>query len=208
MVAALMALALLSGCGGGDDDSDADTAAPVVKTLADPSDLAGIQTTPPPWPPELDNLRARLERIGIPALKVEGTALDVHFLVYVVVDGQPVEVPTSIGLNGEERAGRIIDDGFVSPVHTHDSSGLVHVHSTTKRPYTLGQFFDVWGVLFTDDCVSGLCAEGERKVRVFHNGQEQASGVRDRVVANQDVFVVAFGTADQLPSPLPAKFPS
>jgi hypothetical protein len=44
-----------------------------------------------------------------------------------------------------------------SPIHTHDTSGIVHIESPTVRPFTLGQFFDVWGVRFTSDCIGGDC---------------------------------------------------
>ena len=33
----------------------------------------------------------------------------------------------------------------MSPLHTHDSSGTIHVESTEYRNYTLGQFLNIWG---------------------------------------------------------------
>jgi hypothetical protein len=38
----------------------------------------------------------------------------------------------------------------MSPLHTHDSSGLIHVESNTFRNYTLGEFLDIWKGLNTD----------------------------------------------------------
>ena len=34
----------------------------------------------------------------------------------------------------------------VSPLHTHDYSGTIHVESTANRNYTLGEFLNVWGI--------------------------------------------------------------
>jgi hypothetical protein len=32
-----------------------------------------------------------------------------------------------------------------SPLHTHDTSGIIHVESPTVRSFTLGEFVDLWG---------------------------------------------------------------
>ncbi len=33
----------------------------------------------------------------------------------------------------------------MAPLHTHDTSGIIHVESNTVRPYTLGEFLNIWG---------------------------------------------------------------
>lgn len=38
----------------------------------------------------------------------------------------------------------------MSPLHTHDSSGLIHVESNTVRNYFLGEFLDIWKGLNID----------------------------------------------------------
>jgi hypothetical protein len=38
--------------------------------------------------------------------------------------------------------------GF-APLHTHDSSGIIHVESIVNRTYTLGEFLNIWGGLDT-----------------------------------------------------------
>jgi len=32
----------------------------------------------------------------------------------------------------------------MSPLHTHDATGLIHVESNTIRNFTLGEFLDIW----------------------------------------------------------------
>lgn len=34
----------------------------------------------------------------------------------------------------------------MAPLHTHDDSGILHVESTVKRDYTLGEFLKTWGL--------------------------------------------------------------
>ncbi len=38
----------------------------------------------------------------------------------------------------------------MAPLHTHDTSGIIHVESNTVRPYTLGEFLSIWGGLDTN----------------------------------------------------------
>ena len=38
----------------------------------------------------------------------------------------------------------------MSPLHTHDDSGTIHVESNTVRNYTLGEFLDIWRGLDSD----------------------------------------------------------
>jgi hypothetical protein len=35
----------------------------------------------------------------------------------------------------------------MAPLHTHDASGIIHVESSVKRNYTLGEFLNTWGGL-------------------------------------------------------------
>jgi hypothetical protein len=34
----------------------------------------------------------------------------------------------------------------MAPLHTHDSSGTIHVESLINRNYTLGEFLNIWGI--------------------------------------------------------------
>ena len=42
-----------------------------------------------------------------------------------------------------------MSDGMsgMAPLHTHDTSGIIHVESSVKRNYTLGEFLNTWGGL-------------------------------------------------------------
>jgi hypothetical protein len=46
-------------------------------------------------------------------------------------------VPANIGI--DEQA------GYLTSLHTHDATGIIHVESPTRRSFNLGDFFDVWG---------------------------------------------------------------
>ena len=95
--------------------------------------------------------------------------------------------------------------GF-APLHVHDTSGVIHVESPTVRGYTLGQFFAVWGVRFTPSCLGGYCAGGPRRLRVFVDGTAVRGDPTALALEPHQEIVVAFGTAAQLPSPIPSTY--
>jgi hypothetical protein len=172
---------------------------PQVACPAPTRELPGLQTGNPPWSPALETLEARLEAIGAPILRREGQAVDRHVQVEVMVDGQRVLVPDTIGINGTEIQGGVMSTGFVTEMHTHDRSGLVHIHAEAERPFLLGEFFDVWGVAFDADRIGGACASGDRTVRVLVDGTEAGGDPRSVEMTDGSTIVVAIGTPDQLP---------
>jgi hypothetical protein len=181
---------LLAACGdGGESPSAAD-----LPACPEPSEtLPGMRTGAAPWPPELDNLGERLDRIGLPRLTQEGQALDFHVQLSVEVEGTDVRVPTSVGLNGEEVAGGRMVSGFVAAIHTHDDTGLVHVHSPDVRPYTLGQLFDVWGVSFTEERIGGYCADDGHALTVEANGEAVAGDPRRLELEDRQRVEISYG---------------
>jgi hypothetical protein len=160
----------------------------VVNTAA----LLGLQRGPAPWSAEKENLRARLRVLGLPALALQGTKLHTHQHLDVFVDGRHITVPAGIGINVAER--------FISPIHTHDASGLIHVESPTSRSFSLAELFGVWGVRLTNNCLGCRCGAGE--LRVFVNGRQVADPNR-ALLGRHDEIVVAFGHP---PKPLPSSY--
>lgn len=160
--------------------------------------LPGELTGSAPWPANAGRLRARLRALGLPALGREGTALHIHQHLDVFVRGRRVAVPAGIGIAASA--------GFISPLHTHDASGVVHVESPDVRTFTLGQLFGVWGVRFTKRCLGGYCAHGGERLWVFSDGHLFTGDPRVLPLAPQAEIVVAFGTRGELPEPLPSGY--
>lgn len=83
-----------------------------------------------------------------------------HVSLNVTIDGKPIIVPANIGIT---QTGIFADpslfadhslDKFgmqgMSPLHTHDYSGTIHIESNAVRNYTLGEFLAIWKGLNTD----------------------------------------------------------
>jgi hypothetical protein len=160
--------------------------------------LPGLQLSNGPWIPEMAHLAERLQLIGLPALREEGTAFHIHQHLDLFINGQSIPIPAEIGIN------RIVR--FISPVHTHDASGTIHIESPEAARYTLGQFFDIWGVRLTPTCLGGYCATGEKSLRVYVNGSLVNANIRNVVLEADQAIVLAYGTAKELPNPMPSKF--
>jgi hypothetical protein len=78
--------------------------------------------------------------------------MHIHPQITVSVNGQPTTVPENLGIDSTLWKDHSLDKyGMqgMSPLHTHDNSGTIHVESSTNRDYTLGEFVDVWGSLDT-----------------------------------------------------------
>ena len=163
-----------------------------------PAHLSHELVGPAPWPRNIVGLRARLKALGLPALAREGTALHIHQHLDLYVDGRRIAVPAGIGIDESQR--------FISPLHTHDESGVIHVESPDVRTFTLGQLFGVWGLRLTPRCLGGYCTTARKRLWVFVDGKRFSRDPRLLPLAAHEEILVAYGTRSQLPRPLPARF--
>jgi hypothetical protein len=112
------------------------------------------------------------------------------------VNGHHLTVPALIGINEQQR--------YLDPLHTHDPSGIIHIESPTKTDYTLGQFFAVWGVRLTRNCIGGLCTSTGKQLRTWVNGKLVKDNASRIVLQAHQEIVLAYGTAAQIPAKIPS----
>jgi hypothetical protein len=72
--------------------------------------------------------------------QLEQTAYHIHAHVTIWINGQQVQIPQSIGIAS--------DQSCLYWLHTHDSSGVIHIEAPNKVSPTLGNFLDIWGQKF------------------------------------------------------------
>lgn len=82
---------------------------------------------------------------GIPCQTGEQLSYHVHAHMAIMADGQPITIPAQIGIPGS----------CFYWLHTHDTTGAIHIEAPNPQTYTLGQFFDIWGQPLTADNVAG-----------------------------------------------------
>lgn len=129
---------------------------------AGPSASPVLSSGPAPWPVS-DGEGARIAAAGLPALSQEQLAYHIHTHLDIIVDGKSEPVPAEIGIDAQAQ--------LISPVHTHDATGVIHIESSDRRAFTLGQFFTEWGVLLNQSCVGGYCSP-QTAIRVYVDGHQ------------------------------------
>jgi hypothetical protein len=77
---------------------------------------------------------------GIPCNVNEQLTYHVHAHLLLLVNGKSAPLPALIGipLKGNSAACFYF-------LHTHDTTGVIHIEAPKPRIFTLGQFFDIWG---------------------------------------------------------------
>lgn len=143
---------------------------------------------PPPWSVPSDQA-ARLGAAGLPRVPSgshAGVIYHIHAGLRVYYMGQAVPVPAGLGLDKYGVP--------VSPVHTHQASGIVHVEYAEPREFSLGQLFLLWGVPL-----------GKAKVLVDGVPWPDPAGL---VLQDHQQIVVLFGPPPADPIPWPQGTPS
>jgi hypothetical protein len=135
--------------------------------------------------------------VGQPVDGIEGSsremlAVHVHAHLALFYKGEQIAIPYGIGVVKPFQ----VDRGFVGTgsgiywLHTHDATGIIHVESPDNRPYTLGNFFDIWGQPLTSDRVATLTG----RVRAYVDGKVHAGNPRDIALGPHVEITLEVGT--------------
>jgi hypothetical protein len=183
-----------------------------VKPAATPASGAA------PWPAPPNPLELA-RRAGLKPETHEFFAYHVHAHLDVFVNGQPTPVPAGIGINIHDPAVHhlTLSDGTdsyggiarcakpcISPLHTHDVTGILHTESAKSHPNGLGQFFTEWNVRLTGKCVGGYCRPGT-SVLVYVGGDRYNGDPARIALTDHKEIAIVIGTP---PKKIPTKFPS
>lgn len=171
-----------------------DTAAPNLTNP--PATTAVGQDTPPPWPAPAD-AAARVRAAGLPMLSSEGAVEHIHAHLDIRVDGQAVEVPAYLGIDRTR--------GTISPLHIHDTTGVIHIESPVQRQFTLGELFSEWNVSLSADNIGALRATADKPLRVYVNGTQRSGNPAAITFAANDELALVYG-APQPGEQIPGKY--
>ncbi len=104
----------------------------------------------------------------------------IHQDLEIIINGEEQLIPSNIG----------IFPGIMRPIHTHDSSGEIHVEGPCVRNFTLGDFFDIWKKEFDSTRIFDKTTEnGTLKMTV--NGQEN-SEFRNLILRDGDKIKIEY----------------
>jgi hypothetical protein len=176
-VPAAVLVLVIAGCG-------SSAPAPKGLTIAGP----GLATGKPPWPPEYAHLAERLRQLGLPPGGKE--IFHIHALLHIYVNGLLVPLPANVGLDPAKK--------LESSMHTHDSSGIIHMEAPKPFSYTLGDFFAVWGVKLGPAQVGGFTGLGGDHLHFYVNGKALADPAA-HVLRKDDSVVIGYGADGSFP---------
>lgn len=111
--------------------------------------------------------------------------MHLHTHLTLVFDGKEAPIPANIGIDQTMWNDHSLDSyGMkgMTVLHTHDTSGTIHVESYKIKDYTFGQLLDIWGL--------GLNAY---KVTMTVNGQP-VQDYRDYVFKDGDKIILSVNT--------------
>ena len=159
---------LLAACGGGSNDASSTSTSESLIGTGDAQGLAGPpapgattsslppgapgRTTAAPWSAPVANVTALIRRAGLEALPAERLEYHIHAHLDVFVDGEEMVVPANLGIDvsgGQLQA--------IAPLHTHDTTGIIHVENAEPASFYLSQLFNEWDVRLDTTCVGGYC---------------------------------------------------
>ena len=148
-VAIALLVLMVAGCG---EDAVREGKSPPATSNPDPVVL---------WRAPRDPLE-RTVKAGLRPERKEFLVHHAHAHLDVFVDGKPIVVPAGIGINIQDPEVRKFTDPVsyggiercrkpcISPLHTHDATGILHTESKSAKPNKLGQFLTEWGVRLPD----------------------------------------------------------
>jgi hypothetical protein len=166
-----------AGCGGG-------SSSPPGLTIVG----AGLRTSQPPWAPEYAQLPERLKQLKLPPVGNE--SFHIHAALHIYKDGLLMPVPAEVGLEPSKH--------IETSLHTHDSTGIIHMEAARRFNFTLGDFFKVWGVKLGPDQVGGLTGLGGDKLHFFLDGRPLTDPAA-HVMHNGDNISIGYGPESSFP---------
>ena len=162
---------------------------------------------PAPWPAPSDPM-ARARAAGLVPEPAEQLQYHVHSRLDIFVDGQQKLVPAGLGIvitdpavhhgveNGNDTYGGIVtpcDQPCISPLHTHDVTGILHTESPTQKDNTLGQFFIEWNVRLDANCIATYCKPATDVV-IYVNGTRFDGDPRTIALSDRKEIAFVVGT--------------
>jgi hypothetical protein len=150
----------------------------------------------------------------------EFLALHVHSHLDLFLNGERVTVPAGIGINIHDPAvkqGKVPDGstGYgginppcarpcISPLHTHQTDGVLHTEAKKNQFNTLGEFFVEWGVRLGQTCIGTYCRPGT-SFEVYVNGHRYSGDPRKiKLTSKREIAIVIGSPPDDVPSTYPS----
>ncbi|MFD1722442.1 hypothetical protein [Amnibacterium endophyticum] len=158
-----------------------------------PAPAAATGGGAPPWPAPTDPTEG-IRAAGLDFSRMTGDHFHSH--LNIRIDGDPVPVPANLGI--------VAATGRMSELHTHDTSGLLHIESDSRgHRYTLGQVFTEWGVRLQQGRIGSRADEQGRTLRAYIDGKPTTGNPAEIELLPHRQVALVYGTALDQQNPPP-----
>jgi hypothetical protein len=106
-----------------------------------------------------------------------------HAHLTILIRGQIKTVPAFVGITATS----------ICWLHTHDTSGIIHIEAGDNRTLTLGDFFAVWGQPLSRTVIDGERAGSGGSVQVTVDQQPYSGSPETIVLKNHEDIVLELG---------------
>ncbi|UFS61031.1 hypothetical protein [Subtercola endophyticus] len=130
------------------------------------------------------------------AVRVAPVPEHIHAHLTVSINGVEQTVPANTGINAVT--------GVTQPLHTHDTTGILHVESPVQETFELGRFFDEWGLALQPSGVGGVQQSSTENFTVFVNQAPYSGDPAQIVLTNRMDIDLVFTPRGAVAVPSPA----
>ena len=106
-----------------------------------------------------------------------------HAHITILIRGQIKTVPAFVGITATS----------ICWLHTHDTSGIIHVEAGDSRTFTLGEFFAVWGQPLSQTVIDGERVASGESIQATVNQQPYSGAPETIVLKNHEDIVLQLG---------------
>jgi hypothetical protein len=119
---------------------------------------------------------------GVYCDSLEQTAYHYHALLAMYINGQAVSLPSQIGITSD----------CYYWLHTHDTSGVIHIESPNNHTYTLGNLLDEWSQHFSS---LGFYSQlNSPNWDVWINGKVYTGDLHNIVLKPHEIITLAYNS--------------
>jgi hypothetical protein len=122
---------------------------------------------------------------GIPCQSSEGALEHIHAHLQIFDRGRAAGVPALVGI--------AVAGNCLYWLHTHTPNGIIHIEAPVVRTFTLGQFFDIWGMPLGPGKAATLVAPHGRALAFTVNGKAWTGDPRAIPLRDHEEIVIQLG---------------
>lgn len=104
-----------------------------------------------------------IEDVTTACVQHTGGGMHIHARLRIVIDGAERPLPADVGIVGPR---------CMRPLHTHDTSGTLHLEFPVTQEARLGQFFSIWEQPLSATQILDRAISESDTIRVTVNGTE------------------------------------